>query len=416
MDELQGRFRRLDRVETPNLWNEAVARAAELELAPRRAFNPGMGLIAAALLLAALAGTVAIGAWLDRQSPTTETVTYDNGMVVSYVECGGLVAIDQTSSQQRGIGPEPSRCQIDNTPVPAWSRDGRRLAFFVPPSQELEAGGVWIYEAATGETRQVGECRFCGATLDISPDASLIAYADFDDGIALAVVEVDSGQTYRVPLIGQPGRAEFSPDGSHVAIPLLGGTSGVHLIDVSLIEDGVVGSPTLVHGIVEASDVSWSPDGRWIAMTQAGGLRGVPFDGDRTSFNWAGRGIVIARADGTEARILTRLPAEGGGGWPTWAADSTSLAYLAMPDSDALEVWTVPIDGGEPERIYESGCCVSRFGRPAWSPDGEWIAFGVEVPGNPSESGSFLLRPDGSEMREVSGSVLDLVWQPIPRD
>jgi len=64
MDELRGRFRRLDRVSAPDLWHEAVERAAQVEVAPRRTFNPGMALIAIALLLAALAGTIVVGAWL----------------------------------------------------------------------------------------------------------------------------------------------------------------------------------------------------------------------------------------------------------------------------------------------------------------------------------------------------------------
>ena len=81
MDDLRGRFRRLDRLATPNLWNEAVGRAAELELARRRTFTPAMGLIAAALLLAALAGTLAVGALLDRQTPDPVNVTYENGLV-----------------------------------------------------------------------------------------------------------------------------------------------------------------------------------------------------------------------------------------------------------------------------------------------------------------------------------------------
>src|SRR5687768_13835660 len=103
MDDLHGRFRRLDRVETPNLWNEAVVRAAELELAPRRAFTPAMGLIAAALLLAALGGTLAVGALLNRTPALPEAVTYDNGMIAAYVGCGRIVSVDPTSLQAREL-------------------------------------------------------------------------------------------------------------------------------------------------------------------------------------------------------------------------------------------------------------------------------------------------------------------------
>ena len=69
MDDLRDRFRRLERLEAPDLWNEAVARAAELEMtAPRRA--SGLSLVlAAALLLVALVAALAVGARFVDPSP-----------------------------------------------------------------------------------------------------------------------------------------------------------------------------------------------------------------------------------------------------------------------------------------------------------------------------------------------------------
>ena len=46
MDELHDRFHRLDRIATPDLWNEAVGRAAALDGTARRGFSPMMALIA----------------------------------------------------------------------------------------------------------------------------------------------------------------------------------------------------------------------------------------------------------------------------------------------------------------------------------------------------------------------------------
>ena len=97
MDELRGRFRQLDRVSAPDLWHEAVERAAQVEVAPRRTFNPGLALIAIALLLAALAGAIVVGGWLNRQLPAPKVVTYDNGMIVAYAGCGRVVSLDPTS-------------------------------------------------------------------------------------------------------------------------------------------------------------------------------------------------------------------------------------------------------------------------------------------------------------------------------
>ena len=88
----------------------------------------------------------------------------------------------------------------------------------------------------------------------------------------------------------------------------------------------------------------------------------------------------------------------------------------AQPDSWSLVLWTAGIDGSQPTRIYESGCCKDGFGAPSWSPDGEWIAFGLSMPDEPARTGTYLIRPDGSDLRRVSPEMLDPVWQPIPRD
>ena len=432
MDDLQRRFHRLDRVEAPYLWNEAIGRAAELELAPRRAFSPGLGLLAMALLLVAVAGTVAVGAWLDRSTPGPKIVTYDNGMLVARLGCSGLTAIDARSFEQRDLGAVPDACPRGMTP-PAWSRDGSHLVYAVPRDEgNVEAAGIWLYESGSGDTRQLMGCRENDScdflAIDISPDASLVAYLGLGEGRGAAqeliVRVVDSGAELRVPLSGSAGRPVFSPDGDQIALAQLGGKSGVYLIDVSGVEDGVIGEPYMAHGTVEAADLTWSPDGQWIAMTQTGGF-GSLGDGDhppgQQQVKRSSRGVVVLNAATLETRVLAILQSDTLGAWPTWSADSSAIAYGALPIADPtrgqrFELWTVTIDRGEPTRIYDSGCCIDASTAPIWSPDGTWIAFGVEVPGDDPGSGTFLIRPDGSQMQRVSRGVLDVAWQPIPRE
>ena len=422
MDDLHGRFRRLDRVETPNLWNEAVARAAELELAPRRAFNPSMGLIAAALLLAALGGTIAVGAWLNRPPSIPEIVTYDNGVIAAHAGCGRIVTLDPTSLETREI--VGAECQDDLWAAgPVWSSDGSRLAYLAT-GEEQGTVGAWIYEAATGEARQLDTCPNAScSSMDFSPDGSLVSYlAGSQDGTELVLTEVDSGESHRIPLPAVPRYPRFSPDGTRIALPLYGGRSGLYLVDVEGVKDGRVGSPTLLSGIIDVDSVAWSPDGEWIAYTQSGGLGA----GNRQEFNGyaghSGLGIVVARTDGSESRILATGPFDTGPVLPTWSPDSASVAFVTTPNEGSapdrwmLELWTAGIDGGEPTRIYASDWGKDAFGVPDWSPDGEWIAFGVSLPDDPLNTGTFLVRPDGSDVRRVSNEMLDPVWQPIPKE
>ena len=316
MDDLQRRFRRLDRVATPNLWNEAVARAVELEMAPRRTFTPGFALIATALLLAALGGTDGRRRLAQPRGAGPRVVTYENGVIMANDGCGRLVSLDPTSGEVREVVAASAACGLGDFSAmlrPAWSSDGSRLAYLAAARTDFgvaDEAGVWVYQAATGETRQVTECsEYCDG-VDISPDGSHVAYISTRTPAPMRWPWSRSteGETYRIDLPGgRPGTggAAFSPDGSHIALSMIGGKSGVYLVDVSGLEDGTLGSPTLLHGIVQADNLAWSPNGEWIAYTQTGGL-GVDSDvrSQAGAISQPGSGIVVVRADGTEVRAL----------------------------------------------------------------------------------------------------------------
>ena len=187
MDDLRARFARFERIEEPDLWNEAVARAAELEATPARPAIPRLVLVAIALLVA-LAGAIAIGSWLNRPAPDDLNLNVDNGLVVGQYECD-LLAYDPATGETESLVPSPPGCTDAESPPAqmAWSDDGRYLAYVVArmcgacfedfPQEVLDAGGPWLYDNATGTARQLEPCpeRYC-ESLDISPDGSLVAY------------------------------------------------------------------------------------------------------------------------------------------------------------------------------------------------------------------------------------------------
>ncbi len=436
MDELRGRFQRLDRIAAPNLWNEAVGRAAEMPMARRWTLSPTMGLLAVAVLLAAMAGTMAVGAWLnDRLSPEAEVTTYENGMLVTHDGCGGLVGLDPVSFAPRDLVATPDGCRgsgLSFTRPVAWSADGSRLAYWSQPS--TDDGDIWLYEAATGVSRPLNLCERLSCDsyeLGMSRDGQFLAYVHYEGdhlpwAATLFVQRVDSDQSIAVSLSGSPRALVFSPDGHYVAFSQVGGRSGVYLVDVSRFEEGVLGEPILIHGIVEADELAWSPDSRWIVMTQTGGL-GDLRDENRQPFNqqirMSGQGIVIVSANGTQSRVLATLPAGSADriASPRWSADSQTVAYITSPvaqgvNQRSFELWTVPIEDGEPTRIHAADCCVDYPTPITWSPDGEWIVFGHDREGSPDASGTFIIRPDGSGLRRIAPEMLDVVWQPIRQD
>jgi dipeptidyl aminopeptidase/acylaminoacyl peptidase len=187
----------------------------------------------------------------------------------------------------------------------------------------------------------------------------------------------------------------------------------------------------LTHGVRDAAP-RYSPDGAWIAF-----LRSEPEGKPQ---------LHVLPTGGGEARKLTDLP--GGAGAPRWSPDSTRIAFSTrVPEEGRYgqdekitsgkeaprrvtglqyrldgvgftidqrsQVFVVDLDGdNEPVQVtsgdYENGDV-------SWSPDGAWLAFASARHANREHDLNgdiFVVRPDGSELRQVTDSSL---WVGGPR-
>jgi Tol biopolymer transport system component len=430
MDDLRTRFRSLDRVQAPDLWREVVARADEMERTRRGGLSLMTAFFVAALLLALLAGAIAVGAYLQRRVTDWSSMTFANGVLVGHDFCGTLTAVTE-GGERIELAVLDSICDADLAMDAdmAWSSDGRRLAYLALPSCEscdpptsdvFTDAGPWILDARTGVTRHLEACpdAFCHG-IDISPDGSLVSYVTWSaerTNYALVVTAVDGSASRRIPLPSEPEQTVFSPDGTRLAFALRSGQSGIYVLDVSRVREAPLPEPIRILPWVEAYNLAWSPDGAWIAFCGPISVPQPPsttLSGDRDA-------ITLVRPDGTDAHQLVVGAERRGPIQPSWSADSQSIAYLMTPldterRGERLELWRIGIDGGQPRKLYESACCLGISEYPVWSPDGTTIALSLQLGGEGSPQGVFFISADTGMVRQVSDQPFaEPVWQPIP--
>lgn len=263
--------------------------------------------------------------------------------------------------------------------LPSWSPDGRTIAYH---SDQTGNNDIWITQiggaAAVNRTAD-----FAGAdeAPRISPDGTQIAFWSARDGGGVYVMPLIGGSARKVatarPDVAAP--AAWAPDGRELAYTVPPSLSGKGpTIDILNLAAGSTRSVVLPTGAGPrfCLDLSWSPDGQWLACLQANSYN------NQDSRLW-----VVRLGDGT-VRPVT--PPQMISWSPAWSPDGLGLYYTSNRGGP-MDVWR--------QRLSETGEPVGEPDRLTAGLDAQHIALSV----------------DGRRLAYAKGRRVANVWR-VPTD
>jgi Tol biopolymer transport system component len=242
--------------------------------------------------------------------------------------------------------------------APAWSSDGRRIAFSATPSTGSVPNLYVMNADGSGQRRVTKEpIHVWGASW--SPEGQWLAFAS---GVQ-----------------GNPGNFK------------------IYVVNV----DGS-GQRQLTRGWPD-QDPAWSPAGQRIAFLS---YRDEQPTGGR---RWQ-KLLNVMNADGSEQQRLTRLSNRDGSF--SWSPDGRRIAFVSDRDGND-EVYVMNADGSGQRNLTRNP---GRDGHPVWSPDGRTIGFVSDRGGNRD---IYVMNTDGSRQRNLTSDfghqAFGIAWMPTPK-
>lgn len=259
--------------------------------------------------------TASAQAETDAEGSTTPAWSSD-GAFIAYSSSGEAVEENQRNIEiyvMRADGSEPRRLTNDRVfdAMPAWSPDGKRIAFtHIPALGDEDADGVLIVIGPDGRGR---------SQLTHHPDTAEVVF-DL--------------------------HPRWSPDGSLVAFTRATVTlEGKPRVAIHAIAATGTGERLLIE---DAAEPAWSPDGSRIVFTSTRDRNG------KTCFEECSPNgeIYEAQADGTGVHRLTRSQAQDQ--TPTWTSDGEHIAFVSDRSNRAdheYEIYVMSSDGSGLRRL-----------------------------------------------------------------
>jgi Tol biopolymer transport system component len=253
---------------------------------------------------------------------------------------------------------------------PAWSPDGRRIAFF---NRDIVDGfgtllDVSVIDVDSGAVRRLTVGNDV-SDLTWAPGPQIVYSRSFNNRFGLFILAADgSARQLTRPEEGDVDRRPaWSPNGRDIAFVHLHGIGDEAGHTQLQVVDAAGGTPRTLSddpvGVELDQPPAWSPDGTKLAFTTS--LNGRPSPVTQIVL---GRDLYVVNADGTGERRLTEsAERDMTDRNPTWSADGTQLAFEASDREERAKtsIYAVNADG-----TCEHPLTDVPGARPAWQPLG----------------------------------------------